>query len=88
MTGRILLLLAWPPFLRLSFKEELLFLLTLFLVEVFDYFNVVCFQFIPNLILTMVAFYIAFIEVDIGEPSVVEFAYIYCIKALARNDGF
>ena len=88
MTGRILLLLAWPPFLRQSFKEELLFLLTLFLVEVFDYFNVVCFQFIPNLILTMVAFYIAFIEVDIGEPSVVEFAYIYCIKALARNDGF
>ena len=36
----------------------------------------------------MVVFYIAIIEVDIGEPSVIEFAYIYCIKALARNEGF
>ena len=36
----------------------------------------------------MVAFYIAFMEADIGEPSVLEFAYIYGIKALSRNEGF
>ena len=36
----------------------------------------------------MVVFYIAIIEVDIGEPSVIEFAYVYCNKALARNEGF
>ena len=27
-------------------------------------------------------------KADIGEPSVVEFAYVYYIKALARNKGF
>ena len=36
----------------------------------------------------MVAFYITFMEVDIGDLSTVEFAYIYYIKALARNEGF
>ena len=36
----------------------------------------------------MVVFYIAFMETDIGKPLAVEFAYIYCIKALARNKGF
>ena len=36
----------------------------------------------------MVAFYIAFMEADVGKPSVVEFTYIYCIKALAKNEGF
>ena len=56
-----------------------------FLVEVLDYFNLVPFQFTPNSIGTMVAFYIAFMEVDIGEPFVVEFTYIYCIKALTKN---
>ena len=25
---------------------------------------------------------------EIGEPSALEFAYIYCIKALAKNEGF
>ena len=30
----------------------------------------------------MVAFYIAFKDANIVEPSAVEFAYIYCIKAL------
>ena len=59
-----------------------------FLVEVLDYFNLVHFQFTPNSICTMVAFYIAFIEANIGESSTVEFAYIYCIKALAKNEGF
>ena len=33
-------------------------------------------------------FYIAFMEADIGEPLAVEFTYVYCIKALARNEGF
>ena len=33
-------------------------------------------------------FYITFIEVDIGKPLAVEFVYEYCIKALARNEGF
>ena len=36
----------------------------------------------------MVAFYITFMEDDMGEPSTVEFAYVYCIKALARNESF
>ena len=27
-------------------------------------------------------------EADIGEPSAVEFTYVYYIKALARNEGF
>ena len=59
-----------------------------FLVEVFDYFNIVPFQFTPNSISTIVAYYIVFIEANIGEPLVVEFVYIYCIKALARNKVF
>ena len=58
-----------------------------FLVEVLDYFNVVHFQFTLNSFYTMVGFYITFIEVDIGEPLVGEFAYVYCIRALARNEG-
>ena len=36
----------------------------------------------------MVAFYIAFMELDIREPSTVEFSYVYCIKALPKNEGF
>ena len=59
-----------------------------FIVEVLDYFNVAHFQFTPNSICTIVAFYIAFREVDIGKPSTVEFACICCINALARNKGF
>ena len=53
-----------------------------------DYFNIAFFQFTPNSICTMVAFYIAFMEADIGEPSAIEFAYVYYIKALVRNEGF
>ena len=63
-------------------------LLHSFLIELFDYFNLVPFQFTPNSIHTIVAFYIALMEADIGEPLVVEFAYIYCIKDLAKNEGF
>ena len=59
-----------------------------FIVEVLDYFNVAPFQFTPIYIYTMVTFYIAFIEADIGKPLVVEFAYVYYINALARNEGF
>ena len=59
-----------------------------FIVEVLDYVSVAPFQFTPNSIYTMVAFYIPFMEADIGEPSAVKFAYMYCIKALARNEGF
>ena len=36
----------------------------------------------------MVAFYIPFMEVGIGKTSAIEFAYVYCIKALAKNEGF
>lgn len=36
----------------------------------------------------MMAFYIAFMEADISESSAVEFAYVYYIKAFARNEGF
>ena len=36
----------------------------------------------------MVAFYIAFMEADIGEPSIEEFTYVYRIKALAKNTQF
>ena len=36
---------------------------------------------------TMVAFYITYLEANIGKPSVVEFAYIYYIRALAKNEG-
>ena len=59
-----------------------------FIAEVLDYFNVAHFQFTPNSICTMVAFYIAFMEADIGEPSAIEFAYVYFIKALAKNEWF
>ena len=62
--------------------------LYLFLVEVLDYFNVVHFQFTPNSIRTMVAFYIAFMEADICEPSAIEFTYVYCMKTFARNEVF
>ena len=34
------------------------------------------------------ASYIAFMEVDISKSLAVEFAYVYRIKALARNEGF
>ena len=57
-------------------------LLHRFVIEVFDYFNLVLFQITPNSICIMVAFYIAFKDANIVEPSAVEFAYIYCIKAL------
>ena len=63
-------------------------LLHSFLIEMFDYFNIVSFQFTLNSIRTVVVFYIAFMEADIGKPLAVEFAYIYCIKALTRNTGF
>ena len=59
-----------------------------FLVKVFNYFNVIPFQFISNSILTMLAFCFAFMEADIGKPSMVEFTYIYYIKALVKSEGF
>ena len=59
-----------------------------FIIGVFKYFNVTPFQFTTNFFHTMVVFYIAFMEVGIGGPSVVEFTYVYRIKALARNVGF
>ena len=40
-----------------------------FLVEVLEYFNLAPFQFTPNFFYTMVAFYIAYMEVELGEPS-------------------
>ena len=36
----------------------------------------------------MLAFYIAFIEGDIRKLSAVKFVYVYCMKALAKNEGF
>ena len=36
----------------------------------------------------MVAFYIIFMEADVSEPSAAKFAYIYCIKALTKNECF
>ena len=36
----------------------------------------------------MVAFYIPFMQAGIGKPSVIEFAYVYGIKALAKNIRF
>ena len=59
-----------------------------FLVEVFNYFKIILFQLTPNSIRTMVAFYIGFMEANIGKLSAVEFAYIYCIKALSKNERF
>ena len=59
-----------------------------FNVEVLDYFKVVYFEFTLNSIPTMVAFYIAFIEANRSKNSAIKFAYLYCIKALARNEGF
>ena len=81
-----------PPRL-VTFSEEIIrggafVSLHPFIVEVLDYFNVVPFKFTLNSIRTMVAFYIAFMEADTGESSAVEFAYVCCIKALARNERF
>ena len=59
-----------------------------FLVEIIQYFNIASFQFTPKSFHIMVAFHIAFMEAGIGEPSVVEFAYVYGIKALAKNVSF
>ena len=59
-----------------------------FIVEVLEYFNVAHFQVTPNSFRTMVEFYMAFMEADIGKPSTMEFAYVYYIKALAKNKGF
>ena len=50
-----------------------------FLVEVLDYFNLVPFQLTPNSLRTIVSFYIAFMETDIGESSAEEFTYVYYI---------
>ena len=36
----------------------------------------------------MVVFYMAIIEAGIGEPSIIQFIYIYGTKALAQNMGF
>ena len=56
------------------------------LVEVLEYFNLAPFQFTPNSFHTMVSFYIAYMEEELGELSAKEFAYMYCTKALARNE--
>ena len=36
----------------------------------------------------MMVFYIAFMEAGIGEPSIIDFVYVYGIKALAKNMRF
>ena len=38
-----------------------------------------------NSFYTIVALYILYMEADIGEPKTEEFAYVYCIKSLAKN---
>ena len=62
--------------------------LHLFIVEVLAYFNIAPFQFTPNSICTTVEFYIAFKEANIGKASMVEFTFVYNIKALARSKNF
>ena len=68
-----------PPFGMMAFFEAIMrgwasLPLHPFLIAVLEYFNVAPFQFTPNSFRIMVAFYIAFMESDIGEPFVVEFA--------------
>ena len=74
-----------PPHCVVAFSEAIIqggasFPLYPFIIEVLDYFNVAHFQFTPNSIRAMVAFYIAFIEADIRKHSVVEFAYYIASK--------
>ena len=59
-----------------------------FIVQVLDYFDIVPFQLPPNSHRLIVTFYIAFSEYCGVTSSVVYFAYIYEIKALAKHMRF
>ena len=48
-----------------------------FVEKVLDFFNLVPFQLTPNSLRTIVTFFIPYMEVSLGEPSVEEFTYIY-----------
>ena len=59
-----------------------------FVAQVLDYFNIVPFQLPSNFYRLIVAFYIVFSEYCGVTSSVVHFAYIYGLKALAKHAGF
>ena len=59
-----------------------------FVEVILQYFNVALFQFTLNSFHIIVAFFIAFMEVCLIEPTVNEFAYIFGIKTLAKHKGF
>ena len=59
-----------------------------FIIQVFDYFDIVPFQLPLNSHRLIVAFYIVFSEFYDVALSVVHFAFIYRLKALAKHAGF
>ena len=59
-----------------------------FVVQVLDYFDIVPFQLPPNSYRLIVAFYIVFLEYCGVALSVVHFAFMYGLTALAKHAGF
>ena len=64
------------------------FLLHPFLAQLLDYFDIVPFQLPPNSHHFIVTSYIIFSEYCGVAPSVVQFIYIYGLKAIAKHVGF
>ena len=82
-----------PPHHYMAFNEAILKMGVYlpfhpFIVQVLDYFGVVPFQLPLNSYRLIVAFYIVFLEYCGVAPSVVHFAYIYGLKALAKYARF
>ena len=69
-------------------KMEVFLPLHPFVVQVLNYFDIVPFQLPPNSHRLIVAFYIVFSEYCSVAPSVVYFAFIYELKALAKHVEF
>ena len=72
--------LSLHPFIVLSLHP--------FIAQVLDYFDIVPFQLPSNSHLLIVTFYFVFSKYYGVAPSVVHFAYIYGLKALAKHVGF
>ena len=77
----------------MTFSEAILkmgvyLLLHPFVVKVLNYFDIVPFQRPPNSRRLIMVFYIVFSEYWVVAPSVVHFALIYRLKALAKHTIF
>ena len=79
---------GYMTFSEMILKMEVFLPLHPFIVQVLNYFVIVPFQLPPNSHHLIVSFYIIFSEYCGVVPSIVHFAFIYGLKALAKHGGF